>query len=281
MVTEKDTEGTVFKIKRFSIHDGPGIRTAVFLKGCPLQCIWCHSPEGLSPEISVWHDPATCILCEECIKACPEKAVELSTDPKPLISINRSLCKNSGSCVEVCPSNAMQFTGSVKRVSEIMDEIGKDRLYYNTSNGGITLTGGEPLFQPDFSEALLRACKEKHIHTAVETCLFCDKNVIEKILDYTDLFIIDLKIHDSDHHKNYTGKPNEIIKDNFRYLVVTGRPIIVRIPLVKGITDMQENLDSIVQFVHETDKTIQVELIRYNHLAKNNYDKLGVPFLLK
>lgn len=281
MVTDKDTAGTIFKIKRFSIHDGPGIRTAVFLKGCPLQCIWCHSPEGLGTDISVWHDNNLCIVCGQCINACPEKAVELSPDPKPLISINRNHCQNSGNCVEVCPSNAMQFTGSVKRVSEIMDEIGKDRLYYDTSGGGVTLTGGEPLFQPDFSEALLKACREKHIHTTVETCLFCEKNVIEKILDYIDLFIIDLKILDSDQHNYYTGKPNEVIKDNFRYIAEAGRPIIVRIPLVKGITDMQENLDSIVKFVHETDQTIQVELISYNPLAGNNYDKLGVPFLLK
>jgi len=281
MVTDKDPAGTIFKIKRFSIHDGPGIRTAVFLKGCPLQCIWCHSPEGLSTDISVWHDQSLCIFCGQCILACPEKAVELSTDPKPLISINRNLCKNSGNCAEVCPSNAMQFTGAVKKVSEILDEIVKDRLYYDTSNGGVTLTGGEPFYQPDFSEALLKTCKDKNIHTAVETCLFCEKIVIEKIKAHIDLFIIDLKIFDSDQHKYNTGKPNEIIKDNFRYIADYGKPIIVRIPLVANISDNQDNKDYIIRFVHEIDETIPVELIGYNHLTRNNYDKLGIPFLLK
>ena len=281
MVTDKDPAGTIFKIKRFSIHDGPGIRTAVFLKGCPLQCIWCHSPEGLSTDISVWHDQSLCIFCGQCILACPEKAVELSTDPKPLISINRNLCKNSGNCAEVCPSNAMQFTGAVKKVSEILDEIVKDRLYYDTSNGGVTLTGGEPFYQPDFSEALLKTCKDKNIHTAVETCLFCEKIVIEKIKAHIDLFIIDLKIFDSDQHKYNTGKPNEIIKDNFRYIADSGKPIIVRIPIVANISDNQDNKDSIIRFVHEIDETIPVELIGYNHLTRNNYDKLGIPFLLK
>jgi len=281
MVTEKDPAGTIFKIKRFSIHDGPGIRTAVFMKGCPLQCIWCHSPEGICADITVWHDQSLCIFCSECIKACPENAVELSAGPKPLISINRNLCKNSGSCAEVCPSNAMQFTGSVKKVSEILEEILKDKLFYETSEGGVTLTGGEPLFQPGFSEALLKACKWENIHTSVETSLFCDREVIEKILDYVDLFIIDLKIFDSDKHKYYTGKPNEIIKDNFRYIATAGTPIIVRIPLVAKITDNQDNKDSIIRFIHKTDETIPVEFISFNNLAGNNYDKLGIPFLLK
>ena len=280
MVADNDPAGTIFKIKRFSIHDGPGIRTAVFMKGCPLQCIWCHSPEGIGTDITVWHDQSLCIFCSECIKACPENAVELSPVPKPLISINRNLCKNSGNCAEVCPSNAMQFTGYVKRVSEILDEILKDKLFYDTSEGGVTLTGGEPLFQPGFSEALLKACNLNDIHTSVETSLFCDKEAIEKILDYVDLFIIDLKILDSDKHKYYTGKPNEIIKDNFRYIAFAGKPIIVRIPLVANLTDNQDNKDSIMRFIHEIDETIPVEFIIFNTLARNNYDKLGISYLL-
>lgn len=278
MVRAIETEGTIFKIKRFSIHDGPGIRTSVFLKGCPLNCIWCHSPEGISYGISIWYSRNLCIACNQCVEACPNKALEFILNEAPYINIDRDICNNTGYCVKACPTNAIQFTGSITTVSEIINEIEKDILFYRTSGGGVTLTGGEPLFQPDFSVEILKACKKRKIHTAIETCLFCERDAINRVLDYTDFFITDLKLFDPVQHKYYTGKTNEVIIENFRYIAKSGKSILVRIPLINNITDTKYNIEEIVNFVHETDEKIPVELISFNPLAENNYKKLGLPF---
>jgi pyruvate formate lyase activating enzyme len=285
---EDNTEatGTIFKIKRFSVHDGPGIRTTVFLKGCPLNCIWCHSPEGISSAISIWHDQSLCIACGECIKNCTEKAINFVTQPdpqpqsKPQININRELCSRNGDCLKMCPAGAIQFTGTIVTVSDIINEIEKDSLYYKISGGGVTLTGGEPFYQPDFSAEILESCKKRNIQTAVETCLFCERDTLVNMTDFVDLFIIDLKIFDETEHIHYTGRSNEIIKENFRYIAESGKPVLVRIPMIKGITDSEENINAIKKFVGKTDSRIPIEYIPYNTLAENNYKKLNVPFLL-
>jgi pyruvate formate lyase activating enzyme len=276
-----ETEGTIFKIKRFSVHDGPGIRTSVFLKGCPLNCIWCHSPEGISQDISIWYDKSLCIACGECVKACRVHALELIASMESFMNIDRNKCNISGECVKVCPTGAIQFSGYKTNVSQIIDEIEKDILYYNTSGGGVTLTGGEPLFQPDFSEAILKECVKRNIHTAIETSLFCDFEIIKQISAFVNLFFIDMKIDDQTQHLKYTGKSNEIIKENFRYLAVSGKDIIVRIPLIPGITDTDENKNQIRNFVYEIKESIPIEFISYNPLAGNNYKRLGIPFLLE
>jgi pyruvate formate lyase activating enzyme len=276
-----ETEGIIFKIKRFSVHDGPGIRTSVFLKGCPLSCIWCHSPEGISSDISIWYDKSLCIACGKCVQICPNNALEIISDTETYININRELCNITGDCVKACPTCAIQFTGSKIGVYDVIDEIEKDFLYYKMSGGGVTLTGGEPLYQPDFSAEILEACRKKNIHTAIETCLFCERDTISSISDYVDLFIIDMKIFDTAQHIRYTGKSNEIIKENFRYIAKSGKPILVRIPLINGITDTEENKNACVRFVHDVDSRIQIELISYNPLAENNYKRLGIPFILK
>ena len=281
MEKSTETEGTLFKIKRFSVHDGPGIRTSVFLKGCPLNCIWCHSPEGISPGISIWHDKSLCITCGKCVQSCPKKALDLIAGDEPFIKIDRKLCDISGECVKVCPSGAMQFTGFKIMVSEIIKEVEKDILYYRASGGGITLTGGEPLFQPDFSENILKECRKINIHTAIESCLFCDIETILKIAPLVDLFIVDMKISDNSHHIKYTGKPNELIRENFRYIAGRGIPVIVRIPMINNITDSDRNKNAIISFVHEVDSKIPVEFISFNPLAENNYKRLDIPFLLK
>ena len=276
-----NTEGTIFKIKRFSVHDGPGIRTSVFLKGCPLNCIWCHSPEGISSDIIIWYDRSLCIHCGECVGSCPNKALELRTDPEPFINIDRNKCSLAGDCVIICPTGAIQFTGSRVSVSEIMEEVEKDMLYYQMSGGGVTLTGGEPLYQPEFLMKILERCRNMNIHTAIETSLFCEKETIEKIIDYVDLSIVDMKINDRDHQIRYTGKSNEIIKENFRYIAESGKSILVRIPLIPNITDTEENRNACEKFVHDTDSRIPIEYISFNPLAGNSYKRLGLPFLLK
>lgn len=276
-----ETEGIIFKIKRFSVHDGPGIRTSVFLKGCPLNCVWCHSPEGISSDITIWYDKSLCIACGECVKACPSNALTLIAEPEHYIQINRKLCCRSGECIKICPTGAIQFTGSKITVSGVMDEIEKDILYYTVSGGGVTLTGGEPLNQPEFSVKILEQCRRMNIHTALETCLFCEKSTIETIVDLVDLFIVDLKIYERDKHIIYTGKPNDLIKDNIRYLSESGKNILVRIPMVENITDTDENKNSIKSFINSIDKRIQIEYLSFNPLAGNNYKRLDIPFLLK
>jgi pyruvate formate lyase activating enzyme len=275
-----ETSGIIFKIKRFSVHDGPGIRTSVFMKGCPLNCIWCHSPEGIDPEISIWYDKSLCIHCGECVKLCPNDALKQIADPDPFINTDRNKCSLAGKCVKICPSGAIQFTGSRVLVSDVIAEIEKDLLFYRTSGGGVTLTGGEPLYQPEFSMKILEYFRKMNINTAIETCLFCDRDSIEKILDYVDLFIVDMKIYDRDRHIRYTGKTNEIIKENLRYIAESGKSILVRIPLIPNITDIEDNRNAIKKFVDNIDSRIPIEFISYNLLAGNNYKRLGIPFLL-
>jgi len=272
--------GNIFKIKRFAVHDGPGIRTAVFLKGCPLNCVWCHSPEGIDPKISLWHNTNTCILCGRCVESCPEHALEIAGIEHRSVTIDRNICKLSGECVSVCPTGSIEFTGESKSVSEIMEVILKDKLFYDNSGGGITITGGEPIFQPEFSLSILKNSKKSSIHTAIETSLFCEKKVLAMFTEYVDLFIVDMKIADSDQHIKYTGKNNEIIRDNFSYLAESGKEILVRIPLIPEITDTEKNLNDITEFVNSFKKEIHIEFLDYNTLAENNYKRLNIPFLL-
>jgi pyruvate formate lyase activating enzyme len=276
-----ETEGIIFKIKRFSIHDGPGIRTSVFLKGCPLNCIWCHSPEGISSEITIWYDKSLCITCGECVKSCPNKAITLLNDPDSQIKIDRQLCCLSGECVSICPTGAIQYTGLKITLSGVMSEIEKDMLYYTNSGGGVTLTGGEPLNQPEFSGKILEECRRLNIHTAIESCLFCERGTINNVIDFVDLFIVDMKLFDEARHIIYTGKPNDIIKDNLRYLSESGKSILVRIPMIKNITDTEENKTAIRDFISSIDSGIPIEYLSYNPLAENNYKRLGIQYLLK
>lgn len=273
-------KGNIFKIKRFAVHDGPGIRTAVFLKGCPLNCIWCHSPEGIEPNILLWYNINTCILCGSCVESCPEHALELTGSEHGSISINRNMCKLTGGCVSVCPTGSIEFNGESKTVSDIVDVILKDKLYYDNSGGGITLTGGEPVFQPEFSLSILKNCKINSIHTAIETTLSCGKEILAMFTQYVDLFIVDLKFFDSEQHLRYTGKSNEIIRENFSYLAESGKEILVRIPLIPGITDTEINLSEIAEYVNSFNRVIPIEYLNYNPLAENNYKRLNLPFLL-
>jgi pyruvate formate lyase activating enzyme len=222
-----------------------------------------------------------CIACNQCVQVCPEKALSSFSGEESHIQIDRESCKVSGECIRTCPSNALQFTGYRSTVTRIISEIEKDILFYHSSGGGVTLTGGEPLFQPGFSLEILKKCRDKKIHTAIETSLYCEKEVLEHLAEHVDLFIIDIKLFDSDLHRYYTGKSNETIKENFLYLAELGKNILVRIPLIDNITKTRANLAAITDFVKETRKDIHIEKIDSNPLAENNYKKLGIPFLLK
>jgi len=273
------TKGTIFNIKRFSVHDGPGIRTSIFLMGCPLDCIWCHNPEGIASSVSVWYNRNICILCGSCVDICPEKALSLSSENNQ-VKIDRELCMIHGSCVDICPTGAISFTGSSITLGEIMEEIRKDRLFFENSGGGVTLTGGEPLFQPDFCTELLKVCRNEGINTALETSLYCDKTVLENILGFADLFIVDIKIFETKSHEKYTGKSNRLIKENLQFLAGTGKPLLVRIPMIKGITDLSANIESIKGFLMELGGDIPVEYLDYNPLSAAKYQRLSIPYPL-
>jgi pyruvate formate lyase activating enzyme len=275
----KATEGIIFNIKRFSVHDGPGIRTSIFLKGCPLSCIWCHNPEGINCDITIWYNRNICIACGKCTEACPESALKLHNTGQKYIKIDRSHCNVTGECVKVCPTGAIDFTGRISSVAELMTEIRKDELFYESSGGGVTLTGGEPLFQPEFCIGILQACREANFNTALETCLFCKKELLEKAADLVDLFLVDMKIFDGDKHEEFTGKRNDLIKDNLRFLYESGKNIIVRVPLIKGITDSKANRRDIEEFVKKINPGIPVEYLDFNPLTKSKYQKLAIPFL--
>lgn len=273
----KETTGTVFNIKRFSVHDGPGIRTSIFLKGCPLNCIWCHNPEGIDSAVTIWYNRNICISCGECITACRQNALGFNSAENRFISIDRGLCTLNGDCVRACPSGAIEFTGRIYSVSAIMEEVRRDTIFYIRSGGGVTITGGEPLFQPEFCLEILKACKAEKIDTAIETSLLCEREVLVSMLNRTDLFIVDMKIYDPAKHEQYAGKSNNVIKENLKYLADAGKEIIVRVPLIRGITDSAENLENIRDFVVGLNGAIPVEYLTYNPLAKNKYQKLGIP----
>jgi pyruvate formate lyase activating enzyme len=273
-------KGKVFRIKRFSVHDGPGIRTTVFLKGCAMRCAWCHNPEGLNEESEVWHDKSSCIACGRCVEACTMKALTLIKEENKVL-VDRKLCRLNGDCVMACPAGAMDFTAKVMTSVEVISEVEKDMVFYESSGGGITLSGGEPFFQPDFSASILNECRKRKIHTAVETGLFVNSHILKEFFSVIDLFIVDLKIFDQERHLEFTGQPNKVILENFRILASTGRNILVRVPLVKNITDTSANLDAINNFVSSVNKDIQVEYVKYNALASNNYERLRIPFRIE
>lgn len=268
--------GHIIDIKKFTLHDGPGIRSTVFLKGCPLRCVWCHNPEGLEKKISLWYFENKCIKCHKCISACPNNA--LSVSEKPHIAINKEKCTNAGKCVEVCPTTALCFDGKEVSSQDVVKVLVEDKAFYQQSGGGITISGGDPLYQSDFSLEILKASKRENIHTAIETCMYSKREVLEKFIDCVDLFIVDLKLFDSSDHEKCTGVRNEIIKSNFKYLVSQKADILVRIPLIPGITATKENIKSISAFVNNTNKSVSIELMNYNPLAENKYRLMGKTY---
>jgi pyruvate formate lyase activating enzyme len=273
--------GIVFDIRRFSIHDGPGIRTTVFLKGCPLRCFWCHNPEGLRPKPEIQFFSSRCIGCGECVRACPEGAQGLSAEDGRVF--NRELCVVCGQCVETCYPGGLQITGQAMTVEEVVLEVLKDRTFYETSNGGVTLSGGEPLLQAEFSLALLRRCLEEGLHTAVETTGFARWETLAEFLPLTDLFLMDLKHMDEAKHRQATGVSNERILANARQLAQSGKPVLFRVPVVPGVNDTPAEIAAIAQFVQELAAQaepgrIELELLPFHRMATDKYTSLGMDY---
>ena len=246
-MVSKQTKGIVFDVIHYAIHDGPGIRTTVFLKGCPLHCIWCANPESQRqlPEIS--HMTDACIFCGKCEAVCPQNAIRVT---KKEHHINRRLCDACGICVSTCPVGALEILGREVTVEQIIEEIEGDRIFWERSKGGVTLSGGEPLVQPNFCRDLLQTCKKRHISTIVETCLFVSRKQLDVMLPYVDLFICDFKIYDSVKHKKFTGVDNKRIKQNLEYIIKEKRKeCLIRMPLVPGHNDDDQEIKA-VSYTH-------------------------------
>jgi pyruvate formate lyase activating enzyme len=266
---------TVFDIKRFAVHDGPGIRTTLFIKGCPLNCKWCHNPEGIDAGRQLWYFQNQCLKCGDCVSVCPVGALTLGDDG---ISIDRELCTSCGLCTEVCPTGALHFLGLLMDVDEIEKELLRDLPFFEESEGGITLSGGEPLSKPELVKEILTRMKAKGIHCVVETSLFTSTAVLESILPLVDMFLSDIKIIDSATHNDHTAVPNEQILQNFRVLADSDKEVLVRIPIIPGFTDGKDNLEGIADFLNTLSRKLPVELMNFNPLARDKFRILGRPY---
>jgi len=271
-------KGIVFDIKRYSIHDGPGIRDTVFLKGCPLRCWWCHNPESQAFEPVVLYKPDRCIGCGACENACPNNAIRLTqrgfvADP--------DLCANCGVCVDVCPAEARELVGKEVSTQWVMEEIEKDVLFFDESKGGVTFSGGEPLSQPEFLEELLMECRKKDIHTAVDTSGYAPTDVIMKIAPYVNLFLYDIKLIDEEKHQFYTGVSNQLILHNLQALSEVGASIWVRIPVIPGVNANREELEAMSRFISTLKGVENVNLLPYHGTGSHKYERLGMSYLLR
>jgi pyruvate formate lyase activating enzyme len=276
-----DITGEIFNIQRFSIHDGPGIRTTVFFKGCTLRCFWCHNPEGLRPGVEISFYPERCITCGECVRACPEGAQQINDGMR---TYDRARCTACGACLDSCFTGALEKTGQRLSLEQVMAEILPDRAFYQQSGGGVTLSGGDPLLQHDFAAALLRACKQEGLHTAVETTANCRWDVMASILPDIDLVMMDIKHMDPQRHRGCTGVTNERILANAARLVEEGKPVLFRTPVVPGVNDTPQEIAAIAAFIAEIGARAgaaelpRLELLPFHQLAASKYHSLGMEY---
>ena len=266
-------KGVVFNLQHYSIHDGPGIRTTVFLKGCPLKCLWCQNPESQDSHPLLFFTAEKCTGCGACVEACPNGAIRL-VGPKS--KTDRDRCTGKGECVSICPSEARSIIGREMTAEEVFEDIRTDDIFYRNSGGGVTLSGGDPVFQPDFSIAILKLCRSAGIHTALETCGFLEWHELKDILEHTDLVLYDIKHMDSTRHKAYTGVTNEMILENAEKIHKDLKlPIFPRIPLVPGYNDSPENLKRTAEFIAtKLDGNNRVYILPYHRLGETKYAQM-------
>jgi len=268
-------KGRIFDIQRFSLEDGPGIRTTVFFKGCPLRCEWCHNPESQSPQPELLFDPNLCLLCRACLTVCPTGAHSFSQDSTH--TFDRGRCTACGRCAAVCPSRALQLAGREVTVAEVMVEIERDDFYYRHSDGGVTLSGGEPLAQPEFALALLEACRARSWHTALETCGEAPWKTLARFLPVVSLFLYDFKESDPLRHQAMTGVDNRRILDNLEHLNDAGAVISLRCPLIPGRNDRPDHFAAIAALAERLPAIRDVRLLPFHPLAASKLKRLGRP----
>lgn len=261
--------GIIFDVKRFAVHDGKGLRTTLFLKGCPLHCPWCQNPESISPKPALWHNVQNCVGCGTCVAVCPEKALTL-TDR---IHVARERCVHCGTCVDACPAAAMTVQGRSVTAQEAVELVLRDKVFFG-EDGGVTLSGGETLLQWQFAAQVLAACKAEGVNTAIETCLLAPRQAMEAMLPVTDQFITDIKYLDSALHRQYLGADNRQILENFEWLIDKGADVLVRTPLIPGYTATDENIRAIARYLHKTAPQVSYELLNFNPLCRSKYAAL-------
>lgn len=255
-------KGTIFDIKRYAIHDGPGIRTTVFFKGCMLRCQWCHNPEGIKKEHEIMLYSSRCASdCWDCVSRCPQKAINKKGT---VISVDKKKCDLCGICAEVCAYEAIATVGRDVTVPEIMSEVEKDRIFFEESGGGVTISGGEPLVQADFLLALLDAMNEKNIHAAVDTSGCVPYDILDAVSQRADLILYDLKVMDENKHRQFTGESNMLILENLRRLNDKGIDIVIRVPVLVGLNDDRENIRSMADFLLSMKKSWRINLLPYH-----------------
>lgn len=274
--------GLIFNIQGYTVHDGPGIRTELFMKGCPLSCEWCSNPEGLHgyPEPGVYPDKCLGLKdCTRCVRACKTGALLVSGDDR-VVAIDRSKCVHCMACARACPSSAIQAWGEYYTVEEAMEIIRRDRIFYERTGGGVTVSGGESLLQPQFVTALLRQCKQEGIHTCLESALHVPRDIVEQVLPYTDLFITDIKTMDPEAHRARCGVDNVRILENIRYLAERGVDLVIRTPVLKGFNATDESIASIGDFIVRElkNRVVQYQLLPYRQMGTEKYKSLNVRY---
>lgn len=274
MTLEPKDRGTIFNIQRFSIHDGPGIRTIVFLKGCPLRCFWCHNPESQRWEYDLFFNADKCVLCGACIPACPQGANRIENGR---MQIDRSVCTTCGECVQACHSSARSIMGQSMSVGEIMEIVLRDKSYYRNSGGGVTICGGDAVAQPGFALSLLKRCREEGLHTNLDTSGYASWDIFSQLVAHADLVYLDIKCIDPELHKRGTGVDNRPILDN---AIKTAKlcPIHVRVPVIPHFNDTEEEISRIALFAKNEMGCRQVDLLKYNSFAESKYARLGRPY---
>ncbi len=276
----RKTTGTIFDIQRFAVHDGPGIRTLVFLKGCPLRCLWCANPESVNPQPELGFIKANCDGCGKCLAACPQQAISLDDESRPAIA--RERCNNCGQCSMDCSPHALIVYGREQSAEEVFNEVKRDNVFYRSSGGGVTVSGGEPLQQASFVKSLFSICREAGIPTALETCGFAPASILKEVLKLTDYVLFDLKCMDAEAHARLTGRSNAMILENARVVAGSGVAFRFRMPFVPGLNDNPENLGQIGLLIKDldTDKP-EIELMPYHRMGLTKYDALGKDYGLR
>ena len=269
-------EGNIIKISRFCTDDGPGIRSVVFVKGCPLKCIWCHNPESQNKSAEIMYDSQKCVNCKACYGACLSGC---HTFDENVHTFHSDKCDACGKCGAVCTTGAIELVGKKISAEEILEEIEKDTVFYQTSNGGVTVSGGEPLYQPEFVCELLKQCKEKGIHTAIETSGFASESTLKKVLQYCDLVLFDIKETDEEAHKKFTGVSLEPILKNLGIINEMGIPFIIRLPIVPGLNDREQHFYNVKSIAENMQFCKGVEVMPYHILGVYKYKLLQKEYL--